>query len=193
MVDGTEDAVGGGIAGATRDGCSPAAKDIAMASRHIRSRHRVKQAPRCCRAVRRTGSRSSCSAAPESRNGDRRRSRRRITRRSTSFGRSPQSLERFRAKWTPVRVKKTRQNKKLEPRSDSIRTEKALAASVPARSAESYGMNNDNWPVWRDMPPRWRILIVAFGVVWLALSLCGGVQADFPNLGNKFVRPGPEL
>jgi hypothetical protein len=24
-------------------------------------------------------------------------------------------LERFRAKWTPVRVKKTRQNKKLEP------------------------------------------------------------------------------
>jgi hypothetical protein len=25
-------------------------------------------------------------------------------------------LERFRAKWTPVRVKKTRQNKRLEPR-----------------------------------------------------------------------------
>jgi len=24
-------------------------------------------------------------------------------------------LERFRAKWTPVRVKKTRQNKRLEP------------------------------------------------------------------------------
>src|SRR5882762_5640919 len=36
------------------------------------------------------------------------------------------SLERFPAKWTPVRVKKTRQNKKLEPRSDSIGTEKAL-------------------------------------------------------------------
>jgi len=35
-------------------------------------------------------------------------------------------LERFPAKWTPVRVKKTRQNKKLEPRSDSIGTEKAL-------------------------------------------------------------------
>ena len=32
-------------------------------------------------------------------------------------------LERFRAKWIPVRVKKTRQNKRLEPRSDSIRTE----------------------------------------------------------------------
>ena len=36
------------------------------------------------------------------------------------------SLERFRAKWIPVRVKKTRQNKNLEPRSDSIGTEKAL-------------------------------------------------------------------
>jgi hypothetical protein len=29
--------------------------------------------------------------------------------------------------WVPVRVKKTRQNKRLEPRSDSIGTEKALA------------------------------------------------------------------
>src|SRR6202021_1034639 len=44
-------------------------------------------------------------------------------------------LERFGAKacpgldpgWIPVRVKKTRQNKNLEPRSDSIGTEKALA------------------------------------------------------------------
>ena len=35
--------------------------------------------------------------------------------------------ERFPAKWTPVRVKKTRQNRNLEPRSDSIGTEKALA------------------------------------------------------------------
>jgi hypothetical protein len=43
---------------------------------------------------------------------------------------------RFRAKacpaldagWIPVRVKKTRQNKNLEPRSDSIGTEEALAA-----------------------------------------------------------------
>jgi hypothetical protein len=32
--------------------------------------------------------------------------------------------ERFPAKWIPVRVKKTRQNKNLEPRSDSIGTEK---------------------------------------------------------------------
>jgi hypothetical protein len=30
--------------------------------------------------------------------------------------------ERFRAKWIPVRVKKTRQNKNLEPRSDFIGT-----------------------------------------------------------------------
>jgi hypothetical protein len=44
-------------------------------------------------------------------------------------------IERFRAKacpaldagWPPVRVKKTRQNKNLEPRFDSIETEKAPA------------------------------------------------------------------
>src|SRR5712671_1958504 len=46
-------------------------------------------------------------------------------------------LERFPAKWTPVRVKKTRQNKKLEPRSDSIGTEKALA-SRPGRGAAFF-------------------------------------------------------
>jgi hypothetical protein len=34
-------------------------------------------------------------------------------------------LERFRAKWITVRVKKTRQNKNSEPRSDSIGTEKS--------------------------------------------------------------------
>src|SRR5439155_20918498 len=40
---------------------------------------------------------------------------------------APQAmLERFQAKWIPVRVKKTRQNIKIEPRSDSIGTEKAL-------------------------------------------------------------------
>jgi hypothetical protein len=37
-------------------------------------------------------------------------------------------LERFQAKWKPVRVKKTRQIKNLEPRFDSIETEKALGA-----------------------------------------------------------------
>jgi hypothetical protein len=34
--------------------------------------------------------------------------------------------ERFQAKWKPVRVKKMRQIKNLEPRFDSIETEKAL-------------------------------------------------------------------
>ena len=38
------------------------------------------------------------------------------------------TLERFQAKWIPVRVKKTRQGKNPEPGSDAIRTEKALAA-----------------------------------------------------------------
>src|SRR5260370_16929321 len=32
----------------------------------------------------------------------------------------------FRAKWVPVCVKKTRQNKRLEPRPDSIRTGRTL-------------------------------------------------------------------
>ena len=41
-------------------------------------------------------------------------------------------LERFQAKWIPVRVKKTRQNQNIEPRSNSIGTEKALTAPNPA-------------------------------------------------------------
>jgi hypothetical protein len=40
------------------------------------------------------------------------------------------TLERFQAKWKPVRVKKTRQIKNLEPRFDSIETEKALVIPV---------------------------------------------------------------
>ena len=47
-------------------------------------------------------------------------------------------LERFPAKWTPVRVKKTRQNKKLEARSDSIGTEKALAARAELRPVQFF-------------------------------------------------------
>jgi hypothetical protein len=39
-------------------------------------------------------------------------------------------LERFQAKGKPVRVKKTRQIKNLEPRFDSIEAEKALASQV---------------------------------------------------------------
>jgi hypothetical protein len=35
-------------------------------------------------------------------------------------------LERFQAKWIPVRVKKTRQNKKIERGRASIQSERAL-------------------------------------------------------------------
>src|SRR5260221_13781413 len=54
-------------------------------------------------------------------------------------------LERFQAKacpgldpgWIPVRVKKTSQNKKIEPRSDSIGTEKALGLVFPRKMPEN--------------------------------------------------------
>jgi hypothetical protein len=46
------------------------------------------------------------------------------------------ALERFQAKWIPVRVKKTRQIKNLEPRFDSIETEKALGGSMTKPTAE---------------------------------------------------------
>jgi hypothetical protein len=42
-------------------------------------------------------------------------------------------LERFPATWIPVRVKETRQIKNLEPRSDSIGTEKALGMALEIR------------------------------------------------------------
>jgi hypothetical protein len=45
------------------------------------------------------------------------------------------TLERFPAKWKPVRVKKTRQIKNLEPRSDSIGTEKTLAYGKPVEAS----------------------------------------------------------
>jgi hypothetical protein len=50
-------------------------------------------------------------------------------------GRCLRKIERFPAKWTPVRVKKTRQIKNLEPRSDSIGTEKVLVSDPGAKSA----------------------------------------------------------
>jgi hypothetical protein len=52
----------------------------------------------------------------------------------------PKALERFQAKWTPVRVKKTRQIKNLEPRFDSIEAEKALAVLDASGTAD--GFNN---------------------------------------------------
>ena len=57
------------------------------------------------------------------------------------FLRSKWQLERFRAKWIPVRVKETRQNKRLEPSSDSIRIDQAPGAghSAPEASRSSQG------------------------------------------------------
>jgi len=51
-------------------------------------------------------------------------------------------LERFRAKWIPVRVKKTHQ--RLEPGSDSIRTDKALVQPI-AVSANIGRMRTLRW------------------------------------------------
>ena len=45
-------------------------------------------------------------------------------------------LERFPAKWRPVRVKKTRQIKNLEPRSDLIGTEKAPVAFLASQKPQ---------------------------------------------------------
>src|ERR1700733_13188344 len=53
-------------------------------------------------------------------------------------------LERFRAKWIPVRVEKTRQTKRLEPGSDSIRTDKALVRPI-ADSANIGRMRTLRW------------------------------------------------
>src|ERR1700720_530989 len=53
-----------------------------------------------------------------------------MPRTSARYRMPPRPLERFRAKWKPVRVKKTRQNRSLEPRSDSIGTEKALECQL---------------------------------------------------------------
>jgi hypothetical protein len=44
-------------------------------------------------------------------------------------------IERFQAKWKPVRVRKTRQINNLEPRFDSIKTERALAKNFAKRAA----------------------------------------------------------
>ena len=51
-------------------------------------------------------------------------------------------LERFQAKWKPVRVQKTRQIKNLEPRFDSIETEKAPALQVLEKLHETPGNTN---------------------------------------------------
>jgi hypothetical protein len=45
-------------------------------------------------------------------------------------------LERFRAKWAPVRVKKTRQSKESKPGSDSIRTDQALGCDLQQKMSQ---------------------------------------------------------
>jgi hypothetical protein len=63
--------------------------------------------------------------------------RRRVLRRNRHAGRQMVvGLERFQAKWRPVRVKKTRQIKNLELRFDSIETEKALVSGNSKCPAE---------------------------------------------------------
>jgi hypothetical protein len=49
-------------------------------------------------------------------------------------------IERFQAKWKPVRVKKTRQIRNLEPRFDSIETEKALVEFLRATGELPCGL-----------------------------------------------------
>jgi len=52
-------------------------------------------------------------------------------------------LERFQAKWKPVRVKKTRRIMNLEPRFDSIETEKALGTGSRHENAAKSGSRLD--------------------------------------------------
>jgi hypothetical protein len=68
-------------------------------------------------------------------------------------------LERFQAKWGPVRVKKMRQIKNLEPRFDSIETEEAL-------DTLRQGASND-MTIARFFP---RKLAIALSVVLLLLA-----------------------
>jgi hypothetical protein len=58
--------------------------------------------------------------------------------------------ESFRAKWIPVRVKKTRQTKRLEPGSDSIRTDKALVIATFLLASPAFAQSND---ALKDCPP----------------------------------------
>ena len=74
-----------------------------------------------------------------------------------------QRIERFPAKWRPVRVKKTRQIKNLELRSDSIGTENALEAhSVDAPPPEL------NASVLLSYLVDVQFTLLAISVVWTA-------------------------
>jgi hypothetical protein len=89
-------------------------------------------------------------------------------------------LERFPAKWTlvrvknRVRVKKTRQNKKLESRSDSIGTEKALAgrSSIACLDRRAFPRGSVSCAARQDggCAVAWREVISACGVVAIRLQ-----------------------
>jgi DNA-binding HxlR family transcriptional regulator len=83
------------------------------------------------------------------------------------------ALERFPAKWSPVRVKKTRQNKKQEPRSDSIGTEKALTSRLDEpEPQQAFGGRDDDLLVAKHA-------IHALGGKWkleILLSLMNGAM-----------------
>ena len=125
-------------------------------------------------------------------------------------------LERFLAEWTPARVKKTRQNKRLEPGSDSTRTDKALGmgmqshlAFVPTKPDHRYFYGLDavrfcaatlvalfhlTWqlkPIALTMPVGWvgvQIFFVISGFV-IANSAAGATPGKF--LRGRFLRLYP--
>src|ERR1700690_1036930 len=65
-------------------------------------------------------------------------------------------LKRLQAKWTPVRVKKTRQIKNLEPRFDSNETEMALNDSLPHHPAAIHLVFEIDHRRAREMPGQTR-------------------------------------
>jgi hypothetical protein len=82
-------------------------------------------------------------------------------------------LERFPAKWMPVRVKKTRKNNESEPRSDSIGSEKALA---PRRHKGSL-LADRRGAVAFEM-----LIVFAFILIFLLLP-----AADLAVAGFQFI------
>src|SRR5882724_1014532 len=86
-------------------------------------------------------------------------------------------LKRFRAKWIPVRVKKTRQNKNLELRSDSIGTEIALAHD-PEKSEAVFRSDHAQTRCGRRAFARFRNI----GRIRLSCPTC---QAALSNAGSR--------
>src|SRR4051794_19870269 len=91
-------------------------------------------------------------------------------------------LERFRAKWIPVRVKKTRQNKNLEPGSDSIRTQKALGCTQPGghKSCRCAGGNMKKFQ-------RRQFLQLAAGAAALPLTSGNASAQAYPSRPVRLV------